>query len=85
MKEKTNFGTILKKYNLLFLLVLFILVSTILSPDFLTANNLLNMLQQCAVPGIIAIGMTLVIILGGIDLSVGAVAALSGMVTTVLI
>lgn len=85
MKNRINFGGILKKYNLLFLLFLFIFVSTILSPDFLTASNLLNMLQQCAVPGIIAIGMTLVIILGGIDLSVGAVAALSGMVTTVMI
>lgn len=43
------------------------------------------MLQQCAIPGIIAMGMTMVIILGGIDLSVGAVAALSGMATSLMV
>lgn len=48
-------------------------------------NNMLNMMQQCAVPGVIAIGMTVVITLGGIDLSVGGVAAFSGMVTSLLV
>jgi len=52
-----------------------------LSTDtFLTVRNILNVLDQITVLGIMAIGMTLVILIGGIDLSVGSVLALSGMV-----
>ena len=52
----------------------------IATPYFLTANNLLNVLDQVTILGILALGMTFVIITGGIDLSVGAVLALSMMV-----
>ena len=85
MKEKKTFIGLLKSYSLVMLLVVFVIVSSILSPNFLKAANLLNMLQQCSVSGIIAIGMTMVIIIGGIDLSVGAVAAFAGMVTSILV
>ncbi len=50
------------------------------SPVFLSADNLFNIGSQTAVVAVIAIGMTLVIITAGIDLSVGSVAALSGVV-----
>jgi ribose transport system permease protein len=50
------------------------------SDTFLTLRNLLNVLDQVTVIGVMAIGMTLVILIGGIDLSVGSVLALSGMV-----
>lgn len=50
------------------------------SPYFLTANNVLNLLDQSVVVGIVAIGMTFVILTGGIDLSVGAVAGLTGII-----
>src|ERR1700749_1192366 len=53
---------------------------SILSPHFLTSNNLWNVLDQSVVVGIVAIGMTFVILIGGIDLSVGAVAGLTGVV-----
>ena len=52
---------------------------SILSPHFLTSNNLLNVLDQSVVVGIVAIGMTFVILIGGIDLSVGSVAGLTGV------
>ena len=52
---------------------------SILSPHFLTPNNLLNVLDQSVVVGIVAIGMTFVILIGGIDLSVGSVAGLTGV------
>lgn len=52
----------------------------IATPHFLTQNNLLNVLDQAVVLGLLALGMTGVIIAGGIDLSVGAVLALSSMV-----
>jgi ribose transport system permease protein len=52
----------------------------ILTPHFLTVANLLNVLEQSAINAIVAVGMTFVIISGGIDLSVGSVLALSGVV-----
>ncbi len=54
-------------------------------PNFLKTDNLLNIANQIAVIAIIAIGMTLVIITGGIDLSVGSLIALSAVVTARLI
>ena len=52
---------------------------SLLSPYFLKTNNLLNLLDQSVVVGIVAIGMTFVILTGGIDLSVGSVAGLTGV------
>ena len=85
MEIKLNGREILKKYNLIIMLVIFIIISAALSPNFLTFNNFFNLLQQASIPGIVAIGMTLVIILGGIDLSVGSVLAFSGMITSMVV
>jgi ribose transport system permease protein len=60
-------------------LVLLCVVLSLLSPNFLTAGNLRNVLWQVTAIGIIAIGQTFVILTGGIDLSVGGIAALSAM------
>jgi len=54
-------------------------------PSFLTAGNLLNVANQIVVIAILAIGMTMVIITGGIDLSVGSLIALSAVAATLLI
>ena len=64
-------------------LILLIVVMSILSPVFLTPNNLVNILVQVSYIGIMAAGATLVIILGGIDLSVAAVLGFSFMVVAV--
>src|ERR1700722_19289567 len=56
------------------------IVLSLLSPYFLRTANLLNLLDQSVVVGIVAIGMTFVILTGGIDLSVGSVAGLTGVV-----
>ncbi|RUT32824.1 ABC transporter permease [Arsenicitalea aurantiaca] len=53
---------------------------SLLSPYFLTQNNIFNILDQSVVIGIVAVGMTFVILTGGIDLSVGSVAGLTGIV-----
>ena len=50
-------------------------------PTFISPVNLLNILQQVGVPGIIAVGMTIVMISGGIDLSVGMLASLVSIIT----
>ena len=65
--------------SLVALLVLIGVVS-FLSPNFFTADNLLNILRQTSVNAIMAVGMTLVILTAGIDLSVGAIMVLSSVV-----
>lgn len=55
-------------------------VLSILTPHFLTASNLLNVAQQTVVNAIVAVGLTYVILSAGIDLSVGSVLALAGVV-----
>jgi len=61
-------------------LVVLVVALSLLSGDFLTVTNLLNVGVQAAVVAILAFGVTFVIVTGGIDLSVGAVAALSAVV-----
>ena len=56
-----------------------------LTPHFLTVSNLLNVAEQAAIIAIVAVGMTFVIITGGIDLSVGSVVALSGVLAAKLL
>ncbi|WP_409034426.1 ABC transporter permease [Raoultella ornithinolytica] len=60
-------------------LIIIIITFSFLSPVFFTIPNLLNILQQSSINALIALGMTLVIISGGIDLSVGPTAALSAV------
>jgi ribose transport system permease protein/inositol transport system permease protein len=62
----------------LFLLLL-ILIFAALQPNFLHPLNLMNILRQVSISGLIAIGMTFVILTGGIDLSVGSLVALTGL------
>lgn len=66
------------------LLIVFMIILTWASPVFLTDQNISNLLKQSSTNGIIALGMTLVIISGGIDLSVGAVAGLVGAVAAMM-
>ena len=63
------------------LIVLFVLLA-IASPNFLTATNLSSVVRQTAVINIVALGMTVIIIAGGIDLSVGSILALAGLLGT---
>ncbi|HEN7864906.1 TPA: ribose ABC transporter permease [Streptococcus agalactiae] len=60
-------------------------IITLINPNFLTTNNLLNLLLQVTANGFIAFGMTFVILTGGIDLSVGSILALSSALTAGLI
>ena len=63
------------------LIVLFIALA-IASPHFLTSTNLSSVVRQTAVINIMALGMTLIIVSGGIDLSVGAILAMGGLLGT---
>jgi ribose transport system permease protein len=65
-------------------LLLLSLLLSVLSPHFLTVSNILNVLRQISMIAVVAIGMTYVIITGGIDLSVGSVLALSAVCSAFL-
>lgn len=67
---------IARKYATLFILVIFLIAMAFLSDRFFTFKNLTNVGRQISLNAILALGMTLVIISGGIDLSVGGVCAL---------
>lgn len=69
----------LRELSTLLGLVLLCVVMAMLSPHFLTWSNLLNVLQQTSINAILAVGMTFVILTAGIDLSVGAILACSGV------
>jgi ribose transport system permease protein len=72
-------------YGLLLSLLLLCLVLTLSSDRFLTADNLINVLRQASINGIISIGMMLVILTRGLDLSVGSVVALATVIAADLL
>lgn len=75
---------LIEQKSLIALLVMIVIVS-LLNPHFFTLANILNILRQTAVNAIIAVGMTLVILTAGIDLSVGSILAFAGAVGAGLI
>ncbi|MEZ8967586.1 ribose ABC transporter permease [Vibrio breoganii] len=75
---------LIEQKSLIALLFLIVVVS-FLNPNFFTVDNILNILRQTSVNAIIAVGMTLVILTAGIDLSVGSVLALCGAFAASLI
>ncbi len=72
-------GPIAIKFNLLLILLALVVIGSMLSPAFLTTRNLLNLLQQSSVLGVMAMGMTFVILAKQIDLSVGSMSAFGGI------
>lgn len=78
---KINARLVQRLLPFLSLTILFVALS-IASPYFLTANNLASVARQTAVFNTMALGMTIVIVAGGIDLSVGSILGLSGLVGT---
>lgn len=78
---KSNSQSLIQKIGPFIGLLLIVIVITIMNPNFLTINNLFNVLRQVSINALIAFGMTFVILTGGIDLSVGSILALTGAVT----
>lgn len=78
--KNSRVGRIIRSYGIMIVLIIIIIPVSIISANFFNVENLLNIVRQVSVVGIIAFGMTLVIIAGSIDLSVGAVVSLSGVV-----
>ncbi len=81
LRRQDNWNVI----GLVVTLIIIIVISTFASPYFLTVKNFLNIGQAISIRGIIAIGLTIVLITGGLDLSIAAVAAVAGMTAAALI
>lgn len=81
---RARFGSFVQKQGALVLLILVCLIATARYEAFLTPENLLNVLRQNSMLGIIALGMTFVILTGGIDLSVGSLLAVAGVIAAFL-
>ena len=77
--QRMSFRTFLTRYNAIIILVLLFAISALISPKFLTSVNLFTLLRQQVAYLIIGMGMMMVIITGGIDLSVCSVAAVSSI------
>lgn len=69
-----------KKFGLILILLVEIVLVSAMEPVFLTSGNLINVLRQISVNGIMAVGMTFVILTGGIDISAGIMISVSGVI-----
>ena len=85
LKSKKNLGAVLGEYGAFIALALLVIVLSIIEPSFRAPSNLMNLLRQASFNGLIAFGMTLVILSDGIDLSVGSVFALSAIICAELL
>lgn len=84
MTTKQKVREYVSKYMLGIILVVLVICISIANSSFLTANNILNILRTMSMKGIVAFGMTFVIIAGEIDLSVGSTIGLSGVIVGVV-
>lgn len=80
--QRKSLASLFAEFGILAALVIEVILFSSLSPYFFTAENILNISLQTSITSIIAAGMTFVILTAGIDLSVGAMVALSGVVTS---
>ncbi|GAB3063900.1 ABC transporter permease [Salinicoccus sesuvii] len=85
MKQKLTVNDMIDRFLPLVGLTLLVIVITIMNQQFLSPDNLMNLLRQVSINGLIAFGMTFVILTGGIDLSVGSILAFSSAMTALLI
>lgn len=81
LKENPILSIIKNNIGIIMVLILLCLVVSVATDKFLTSTNIVSVLRQISINTFIAIGMTLIIILGHIDLSVGAIVAMSGTLT----
>ena len=85
MIKNKNIGAKIGEYGAFIALAFLFILLSIISPEFRTGSNLLNLLRQASFNGLIAFGMTLVILSDGIDLSVGSIFALAAIIAAELI
>lgn len=80
-----RFKEYMRSYALFIIFIFMCVVLAFSSETFLSAKNIINVFRQISINGILALGMTFVIILGGIDISIGSVAAVAGVVAALVL
>jgi ribose transport system permease protein len=84
--QRVMSGSVGRNLGLVVALLLLLIVGAVTAPDtFTSVSNILTILRQASIIGVISIGMTLVIIAGGIDLSVGSVMGLASVAATIAV
>jgi ribose/xylose/arabinose/galactoside ABC-type transport system permease subunit len=74
-----NIKNLLQRFGLLVVILVIVVVMSLVKPVFLSGENILNVLRQVSINGILAIGITFVIMTGGIDLSIGSIVAVTAV------
>ncbi|HCM25191.1 MAG TPA: ribose ABC transporter permease [Treponema sp.] len=80
LERRATARKIMRDLGILPVLVVIILLFTLLTPNFMSTNNIVNILRQASINIVLAVGMTLVILTGGIDLSVGSILATTAVI-----
>ena len=83
-KQKTKRALNIRDYATFIFFILLLLVLSVFARGFLSVTNIINVLRQVSIIGIVSVGMTMVILTGGIDLSVGSVIGTSATLTAYL-
>lgn len=83
--KSDEFKIMMRKYGIFLVLLIIVAALSISSRTFRTPNNIISVLQQIATNGLVAFGMCFVITVGGIDLSVGSMIALVGVLSSLLL
>lgn len=79
MQKKKDIKTVMQEYGIIFIFLLIVIFMMLVTPTFRKPMNLLNIIKQSSVNGILAFGMMIVVITAGIDLSMGSIVGVSGV------
>ena len=85
MKKTIDWKKLLVKNSKYILLVVMVIVSALVSNKFFTSTNISNLFKQNAAVGIVALGELVVILTGGIDLSVGAIVSMTTVIVSLML
>lgn len=80
MKSQTKKISLPREFTVFVIIVLVVVITSLMNPDFISLSNLKSIMLSVSTDGLMAIGLTLSLILGGIELSVGAVAAMTSVI-----
>lgn len=84
LKGNLSLNKLLNSYGIEFVLICMVVIASLVEPSFRSLNNFINVIRQVSITGMLAIGMTFIIINGNIDLSVSGIVGLTGMVVVML-
>jgi len=85
IRDRVNSSEMMRKYGLIAILLAAFVILSLVSDTFLTVTNLMNVLRQVSINGILAVGMTFIILTAGIDLSIGSLMAVAAVIATSIV